>query len=105
MWGQLAAYFGLDAQGPPEPMAPLDGRLAGAAVDWEKIAVKYSLAEPDMNKLVSWWHTDGDLGRQLECVNDMNKSRRLGFLEFVDTRQAFVSLFDRLKRERIIPSF
>ena len=104
MWGQLASYFGLESQGPPEPIAPLDGRMAGAAAEWEKIAAKYSLAEPDMNKLVSWWHTDGDLGRQLECVNDMNKSRRLGFLEFVDTRQAFVSLFDRLKRERIIPS-
>ena len=105
MWPQLAAYFGLEAQGPPEPIAPLEGRMAGADVAWRGIAARYSLAEPDMNRLVSWWHTDGDLGRQLECVNDMNRSRRLGFLEFVDTREAFFSLFDRLKRERIIPTF
>ncbi len=105
MWPQLAAYFGLEAQGPPEPIAPLEGRMAGADVAWRGIAARYSLAEPDMNRLVSWWHTDGDLGRQLECVNDMNRSRRLGFLEFVDTREVFFSLFDRLKRERIIPTF
>ena len=55
----------------------------------------------------SWcWvaHTDGDLGRQLECLNDMNKCRKLGFLELVNTREAFFRLFDRLRRERIIPA-
>ena len=103
MWGELAAYFGVEAQGPPEPEAPLEGRMQGAAAEWQGIAAKYGLAEPEIDKLVSWWHTDGDLGRQLECVNDMNKSRRLGFLEFTDTREAFVRLFERLKRERIIP--
>lgn len=105
MWGQLAEYFGVEAQGPPEPEAPLDQRMGDAAGQWTRLAAKFGLAEPDVTKLVSWWHTDGDLGRQLECVNDMNLSRRLGFLEFVDTRQAFFNLFDRLKRERIVPSF
>ncbi len=104
MWPQLAAYFGIEAQGPPEPIAPLEPRMGDAPAEWKGIAAKYGLVEPDIEKLVSWWHTDGDLGRQLECVNDMNKSRRLGFLEFTDTREAFLRLFDRLRKESVIPA-
>lgn len=104
MWHQLAAYFGVEAQGPPEPIAPLEGRMGGAAAAWASLAAEHALAEPDVNKLVSWWHTDGDLGRQLECVNDMNRSRRLGFADFVDTRASFFELFDRLRQQRIIPA-
>ena len=104
MWPQLAASFGVEAQGPPETVAPLERRMEDAAAQWKQIAAKYGLVEPDVNRLVSWWHTDGDLGRELECVNDMNKSRRLGFSEFADTREAFLRLFERLRRERIIPA-
>jgi hypothetical protein len=33
----------------------------------------------------------------------MSRSRRLGFLEVRDTESSFVSLFDRLRAERIVP--
>lgn len=63
----------------------------------------YHLAEPDVNKLVSWWYTDGDLGRNIECVNDMTQSRLLGFHAYQPPLASFLELFDRLKAERIIP--
>jgi len=104
LWPQLATYFGVKWEGPPEGLAPLEPRMGAAPAEWAKIAAKYSLAEKDVTRLVSWWHTDGDLGRTLECVNDMNKSRRLGFLRFQETPASFFDLFARLKQERLIPA-
>jgi hypothetical protein len=35
----------------------------------------------------------------------MSKSRRLGFLEYQETSQSFLDLFDRLRAERVIPTY
>ena len=104
LWPQLAAYFGVEPQGPPPEPAPLAGRMGGAAAAWKAIAAKHQLVEPDVEKLVSWWHTDGDLGRTIECVNDMTQSRLLGFAAYQPTPASFFDLFNLLKAERIIPA-
>jgi len=103
LWPQLAAYFGLEAVGPSEKPATLEEQMRDAPDIWEKIAAKHGLIEKDVNKLASWWHTDGDLGRQIECVNDMSKSRKLGFQVYTETPASFLTLFDQLKRTRVIP--
>ena len=103
LWPQLASYFGVEQTGPPDPIQPLAQKFADAAPLWRSIADKHGLAERDINQLASWWHTDSDLGRQLECVNDMTKSRLLGFTLYQETRASFFDLFDRLRREKIIP--
>ena len=46
---------------------------------WADIAAKHGLVEPDLGRVASWWHTDGDLGRDIEVLTDMNKSRTAGF--------------------------
>jgi hypothetical protein len=104
LWPQLAAYFGVESQGPPDSPRTLAQQDAALAAAWRTIAQKHSLLEPDVEKLASWWHTDADLGRELESVNDMTKSRKLGFQGFQETRASFFELFDRLRREKIIPA-
>ncbi len=104
LWPQLAAYFGVEPQGPPDTPRTLAQQDAALAAAWRKIAQQHALVEPDVEKLASWWHTDADLGRELECVNDMTKSRKLGFQGFQETRASFFELFDRLRREKIIPA-
>jgi hypothetical protein len=81
----------------------LESQLADAAPIWREIARKYNLAEPDLHVLTSSWHTDADLGRPIEVVTDMSKSRRLGFLDFQQTEDSFYNLFTRLRSERLIP--
>ena len=103
LWPQLAAYFGVEAAPPPEQPSTLEQQMKDAPALWEKIAVKHGLVEKDVNKLASWWHTDADLGRQIECVNDMSKSRRLGFHTYVETPASFLALFEKLKQTRVIP--
>jgi nucleoside-diphosphate-sugar epimerase len=104
LWPRLAAYFGVEPVGPPQPIAPLAPRMANIAPIWVALAAKHNLAEPNIDKLASWWHTDGDLGRELECVNDMNKSRRMGFTTNQETPASFFDVFNRLKADRIIPN-
>jgi hypothetical protein len=69
-----------------------------------KIAAKHALAEADLGKLASAWHTDLDLGREIEVVTDMTKSRLAGFHVYQPTLGSFLDLFARLRRERIIPA-
>jgi nucleoside-diphosphate-sugar epimerase len=104
LWPQIASYFGVKPAGPPEPIQPLAPKFANAASLWRSIADKHALVERDVDRLASWWHTDSDLGRQLECVNDMTKSRLLGFTLYQESRASFFQLFDRLRREKIIPA-
>ena len=70
---------------------------------WRAVAVAHGLAEPDISRLTSAWHTDADLGRPIEVLADMANSRRAGFTDCQVTLDGFVALFDRLRRERLIP--
>jgi len=103
MWTRLANWFGI----PPAPYAgegiPLERQLADAGPVWGEIAGKHRLAEPDLGRLASAWHTDADLGRPIEVVTDMSKSRQLGFLDYQATDDSFFKLFARLRVSRIIP--
>ncbi|MBR9790473.1 MAG: SDR family oxidoreductase [Gammaproteobacteria bacterium] len=103
MWKEIGEYFGLEVTDCPETPQPLEKQMAGIESTWRDIADKHNLVEPDIEKLVSWWHTDADLGREQECVNDITKSRDFGFSEFRETRGAFFDLFARLRNEKIIP--
>ncbi|MBU1313846.1 MAG: SDR family oxidoreductase [Alphaproteobacteria bacterium] len=103
MWGRIADWFGIEAAPFDGTMRPLEEQMADDAATWSEIARQYDLAEPDMNRLVSPWHTDADLGRPIEVITDMSKSRRLGFLDYQPTDDAFFALFEELRADRLIP--
>jgi nucleoside-diphosphate-sugar epimerase len=104
MWGRVAGWFGLVPAPFPTERMPLEKQLADAGPIWTEIARKHNLVEPDLGRLSTAWATDLDLGRPMECVVDMTKSRKFGFLEYQGTDEAFFDLFARLRRERIIPA-
>lgn len=104
MWGRLAAWFGLEAAPFPGHATPLERQLADAGPVWADIAREHALVEPDLGRLASAWHTDADLGRPIEVVTDMSKSRKLGFLDYQATDDSFFDLFSRLREARLIPS-
>nr|WP_035873688.1 SDR family oxidoreductase [Cryobacterium sp. MLB-32] len=104
LWPRIAAYFGVEPEGYIGEPRPLEVQMAGAAEEWQAIALRYDLVEPDSTRLASWWHTDGDLGRNIEVITDMSKSREAGFLAYRRTERAFMELFNRLRAERLIPA-
>lgn len=103
MWERLANWFGLKPAPFPRTGVPLQEQLADAGPIWAEIARKHRLAEPDLAVIASAWHTDGDLGRPIEVVTDMSKSRKLGFLDYQATDDSFFDLFAQLREARIIP--
>ena len=98
LWPQLAEHFGVEWEGPtgvPQTLVASMTDIAPAI--WTRIAEREGLAEPDVSKLASWWHSDSDLGREIECITDMTKSREAGFLNFRSTPKSF---FDKVRRYR-----
>ena len=103
MWGRIAGWFGLDPAPFDGTVQPLEQQMADDAPVWRRLAERQGLAEPDLARLASPWHTDADLGRPIEVVTDMSKSRRLGFTGYQPTDDAFFALFARLRADRLIP--
>lgn len=103
LWPRIAAYFDIEAapySGTPEP---LEDRMTDAAPIWDQLVAKHDLRQNPLSRVASFWHTDADLGRQVETFNDMARSRKLGFLDYQDTTESFTDAFDRLRADRIIP--
>ena len=103
MWPRIATWFGVAWEGPGAKMAPLEGLMAGDAPVWAGMADKYGLAESDLWRVASPWHTDLDLSRPIEVMTDMAVSRRLGFLAYQSTEGAFHDLFAALRTDKVIP--
>lgn len=103
LWPRLAAHLGVDPAPYPGHAQPLEDMMADAAPIWDRIVAKHDLAPNPIDRVASWWHSDADLGRQVEVLSDMSKSRRLGFLAYRETATSFTDAFDRLRAERIVP--
>ena len=103
MWRRIAQWFGLEPAPFDGTILPLEAQMAGDGPIWRGMAEREGLAEPDLSRLASAWHTDADLGRPIEVVTDMSRSRRLGFAAYQPTEDAFLDLFDRLRADRLIP--
>ncbi|MDN3904323.1 SDR family oxidoreductase [Arthrobacter sp. YD2] len=103
LWPRLAEWFGVEPEGFEGHIRPLEEQMAGMGEAWKELAVRHNLAETDLGRLASWWHTDADLGRKVEVLTDMSKSRLAGFTGYRRTENAFKDLFLRLRSENLIP--
>ncbi|WP_448955441.1 SDR family oxidoreductase [Labrys neptuniae] len=103
LWGVIADYFGIVPADYPGRQILLEDQMKGSGPAWDKLVAEHGLQPLTLDRLASPWHTDLDLGRPMECVNSMAKSRRLGFTDSQDSERSFIEVFDRLRRERVIP--
>jgi len=103
LWNKLAEYFGIEAVGFDGTIHPLEEEMANDAAVWKEIAERHNLAEPNLDRLASAWHTDLDLSRPIEVMTDMSKSRNLGFTAYQNTESSFYDLFEQLRNENLIP--
>jgi NAD dependent epimerase/dehydratase family. len=103
LWPQLAEYFGVEWEGFVDRPRTLEAQMANMESVWLEIAEKYALVEKDITRLASWWHSDADLGRTIEVLTDMTKSREAGFLGFRSTPASFFEKIARYRAARILP--
>ncbi|MCD0490250.1 SDR family oxidoreductase [Pedobacter sp. MC2016-14] len=103
LWNRIATYFGVAAVGFEGAIHSLEQEMRNDGESWKAIAEKYQLKESDLGRLSSAWHTDLDLGRPIEVMTDMSKSRKMGFTIYQDTEDSFYRLFEQLRAEKLIP--
>ena len=104
LWKRLAAYFNIEAVGYDNQIRPLEKEMEKYTETWLEIAEKHKLKEKELSRVATAWHTDLDLGRPIEVMTDMSKSRKLGFLVYQDTEETFYDLFEQLRASAIIPN-
>lgn len=103
MWQVVADYFDLQVAEYPGRLVPLESQLNGQDDVWNSLVAQHGLRTTRLTEIASPWHTDLDLGRPIECLNSMSKSRKYGFRDYQDSEQSFRDVFDRMRRERLIP--
>ncbi len=103
LWKSVATGLGIEAAEYPGSPNPLADRMDHADEVWAKLVAEHDLAPYRASELASWWHTDADLGREVETFADMSKSRSMGFLDYQATPESFTDLFAELRAAKIIP--
>ncbi|MEN5434380.1 SDR family oxidoreductase [Sphingobacterium faecium] len=103
LWERIASYFGIEAEGFHGEPRPLAEQLKNDGQLWSDMVKEYGLEQHELFQLASPWHTDLDLGRPIEVMVDMANSRKLGFMAYQNTEEAFIHLFERLRAENVIP--
>jgi nucleoside-diphosphate-sugar epimerase len=103
LWTRIADWFGVQAAGFSGTIQPLEPVIAQDVSLWREIALRHGLSEPELARLASAWHTDLDLGRPLEVMTDMARSRKLGFSAWQAADESFFDLFAQLREARLIP--
>jgi nucleoside-diphosphate-sugar epimerase len=100
LWPKLARWFDLEVA-PPLPMS-LETVMADKEPLWNAMRSRYGL-EATYAEVSSWRFGDFVFGWDYDVIADGSKARRFGFHEFVDTEEMFLSIFDDLRKRKIIP--
>ncbi|MDQ1914048.1 SDR family oxidoreductase [Paenibacillus sp. GD4] len=101
LWPKIADYFELEIA-PPLPM-PLEVVMADKEPLWNTMVKKHGLENNSYKDVSSWRFGDFVFSWDYDFFADGTKARRLGFHEFIDTEAMFMSIFDDLRRRRVIP--
>ncbi|GAB3462142.1 SDR family oxidoreductase [Kineococcus endophyticus] len=104
LWPRLAGHLGVEAQGPGTEPLTLTEQMRDAEPVWARLVAEHGLVEEDLTKVASWWHSDSDLGRDVEVLADMTRSRLAGFTGYVSTERALLGLVDRYREARVLPA-
>ncbi|WP_152398727.1 SDR family oxidoreductase [Paenibacillus cellulositrophicus] len=101
MWPKIAAYFGMETA-PPLQMS-LDVVMADKEPLWNDMVQKHGLVPHSYQEVSSWSFGDFVFSWDYDFFADGTKARRFGFHEYVDTEEMFKSIFDDLRRRKVIP--
>ncbi|KAI9027985.1 hypothetical protein DFJ74DRAFT_661387 [Hyaloraphidium curvatum] len=121
LWPKWCAYFGyprdqLILGDDMEPhLTKEKGKLTVSAVQqitedmareaWAKIAAADPSVAPDGYRAgwESFWFVDAQLGFEINLVYSPTKLRKLGWNGYRDTEESFFDVFDRLRKDGVLP--
>jgi nucleoside-diphosphate-sugar epimerase len=101
LWARFADYFGVES-GPPRKMRLAD-QVSANENAWQSLVARHALEPCALAQRVLWPYADYLFLPEWDIISDMSKARRDGFTESLDSAGMFVDLFDRFRRDKIIP--
>ena len=103
MWPRVTALLGVEAEPFDGTVRPVVDQMAGLEDSWPDVVREFGLRDLSIDKVASWWHTDSDLGRPIECLTDMSKSRKAGFLAYRCTLDSFTEAIRAYRDAGVLP--
>ena len=106
MWPALAGFFRLEVSGPqPYSLAEF---LEDKQPLWDAMTHKYGLRAFPFERAARWARGDfkppnSRLGCEYDFISDTLRIRKTGFNEVLDSEEMFLSMFERFRRDRLIP--
>ena len=102
LWPRLATYFKL-GYAPPQHL-PLTQFMSDKAAIWQRLVKRHNLLDYTFDQAVSWPFGEAIFNIEYDIMSDTTKSRKCGFLEWVDTEEMLFRLFSQFQQMRFIPS-
>lgn len=103
LWPRIAEALGVRTEPFDGTVRTLTDQMAKVEHLWPELVTTHGLSAGNLHRLASWWHTDSDLGRPMECLTDMANSRSRGFLAARPTLDSFSRAFARYRQANILP--
>lgn len=101
LWPQFADYFGMRCG--PVVTSRMAKVMADKAPVWDRIVVRHGLRKTPFAEAAIWSYGDFIFTPGWDMMSSTTKLRQFGFADVVDTEGMFFSLFDALRKERVIP--
>jgi nucleoside-diphosphate-sugar epimerase len=101
LWPAVARAFEMPLAQPQR--LSLADYMADKGPVWDAIAQRHGLRPVSYASIAAWPFGDFIFGCDYDVMSDTTKIRQFGFHEAVDSEGMFLRLFDRFRRERIIP--
>jgi hypothetical protein len=102
LWPRRAEYFKMD-YGLPQHL-PLTQFMSDKAPIWQRLVKQHGLLDYSFEAAVSWPFGEAVFNIEYDVMSDTTKSRRYGFLEWVDTEEMLFRLFTQFQKMRFIPA-
>ncbi len=101
LWPDFAAALGMPC-GTPQNIK-LEHWIKDKGPAWKAVVNKHKLRATDVHQLALWPYGDYQLSPQWDVTSSMEKARKLGFNDAVDSYQMFRRQFEHYQAEKIIP--
>ena len=101
LWPRIAEYFGMHCG--PVKTIKLALAMADKGAVWDRIVARHGLRRIPFVEAAIWSYGDFIFTPYWDMMSSTTKLRQFGFADVVDTETMFFSLFDALRKERVIP--
>jgi hypothetical protein len=101
LWPRLAAMLGLEAA-PPRALR-LPQYMADKGPVWDAVVARHGLKRRALDQVVLWNYGDYVFAPEWDIMSSMEKARRFGFRERIDTTEMFARLIAGYRAQRVVP--